>query len=160
MFVLNSHPNAHRVTRVSATATPTLTPQPSPTATSTTAATATVNPQVALDKEAAAAFNSVILSAFADDSCSSGNQSRQFSPGQKIYIDLCTSGGPFPGPVTVTIRQGGVDVYVVVRNVYLSPNSGYYFYRYGLGSGSYDMVVTMPVNGTIAVARDLSFTVG
>jgi hypothetical protein len=134
---------------------------PSPTATmpARATATATVNIQQVINNEAAASFNSVILSSFADNSCSAGNSSRQFSSGQNVYVDLCTSTGPFPGPATVTIRQAGTIVYVLASQIYLSPISSYYFFRYGLAAGTYDMVVTMPVNGRIAVARDLVFYV-
>ncbi len=163
VFLIGSHPRAQKPTVVPATATPTIMPQPSPTATapSEPTATATVNPQQVLNNEAAGAFTSVILSQFADNSCSSGNQTRQFSPGQTVYIDLCTSGGPFPGPVTVAIQQGSVVLHVVKPALYLSPYSSYYYFeQYDLASGTYDMVVTMPINGKVAVARDLAFTVG
>jgi serine/threonine protein kinase len=132
---------------------------PSPTATMPTRATATVNIQQVINHEAAASFNSVILSSFADNSCSAVNSTRQFSSGQDIYVDLCTSTGPFPGPATVTIRQAGTILYILASQIYLSPSSSYYFFRYGLAAGTYDMVVTMPVNGRIAVAWDLVFYV-
>ena len=89
--------------------TETLPPRPSP--------TATTNPQQIVNQQAAAAFRSVILSPFADNSCSTGNASRHFNQGGTIYVDLCTSGGPFPGPVSVTIRQGGVVRYTMVAQL-------------------------------------------
>ncbi|MGO8950387.1 MAG: protein kinase domain-containing protein [Ktedonobacterales bacterium] len=162
VFVLGSHRTGHKTTVVPPTAAPTSTPLPSPTATppQEPTATATVSPQQALNNEAAAAFNSVILSQFADNSCSAGNQTRQFGQGQTVYIDLCTSGGPFPGPVTVTIRQNGAILHLMVAGLNLSPNASYVYYeQYYLASGTYDMVVTMPVDGQTAVARDLVFTV-
>ena len=133
---------------------PTVTPPPEP------SATATINPQQILNQRAAAAFRSVILSTFADNSCSTGNATRQFNQGESVYVDLCTSGGPFSGPVSVTIRQGGAVEYIMMQQLYLSPGSSYYFFRYGLPSGTYDLVVTMPINGKVAIARDLPFTIG
>jgi hypothetical protein len=139
-----------------------MTPLPSPTATRQKGppATATLTPQQVLNNEAAAAFAAVTLSAFADNSCSQANQTRRFSSGQTIYIDLCTSNGPIPGPVTVSIRQSGAILHYVVRDLYLGPDSSdFYFEQYVLASGSYDMLVTMQVNGKVATARDLTFTV-
>ena len=138
---------------------PRIQPTPTVTAPARPTATATVNVQQVINDEAAASFSSVILSSFADNSCSAGNSSRQFNSGQSVYVDLCTSTGPFPGPATVTLRQGGTILYVLKQQLYLSPISSYFFYRYGLAPGTYDMLVTMPVNGRIAVARDLVFTI-
>jgi hypothetical protein len=139
-----------------------MTPLPNLTATGQKGpnATATLTPQQVLNNEAAAAFTAVTLSTFADNSCSQANQSRQFSSGQTIYIDLCTSNGPIPGPVTVSIRQHGAFLHYVVKDLYLGPNaSAFYFEQYVLASGTYDMLVSMQINGTAAVARDLVFTI-
>jgi serine/threonine protein kinase len=160
-FALGSHAHG-QTTSPPATAAPTMTALPSPTMTPRRGptATATLTPQQVDNNEAAAAFASVTLSPFADNSCSQSNQTRQFTQGQTVYIDLCTSGGPFPGPVTVSIRQGGVILHYVVKELNLSPNSSYfYFEQYVLASGSYDMLVTMQINGKLATARDLAFTV-
>jgi hypothetical protein len=122
--------------------------------------TATTNPQEILNQEAAAAFRSVILSSFADNSCSSGNSTRHFTPGETVYVDLCSGAVPLPGSITVTIDQGGTVLYTMTNPpLNMGPNSSFYLYRYGLPSGTYAIVVTMPIHGKVAVARDLSFTI-
>jgi serine/threonine protein kinase len=161
-FALGSHARGQRSATQVATAIPTTTSLPSPTATRQKGptATATLTPQQMLNNEAAAAFAAVTLSAFADNSCSRANQTRQFSSGQTIYIDLCTSNGPIPGPVTVSIRRSGAILHYVVKDLNLGPNSSdFYFEQYVMASGSYDMLVAMQINGKVAVARDLTFTV-
>jgi serine/threonine protein kinase len=156
---LLSHGPRGKTTLPAPTPTVTVLPSPSATATARPRATATVNKQQVINDEAAASFRSVILSTFADNSCSAADSTRQFSSSQSVYVDLCTGNGPFPGPaVTVAIRQGGTIIYVLAQQLYLSPNSSYFFFRYGLPAGTYDMVVTMSVNGQTAVARDLVFT--
>ena len=60
----------------------------------------------------------------------------------------------------MSIRQSGAILHYVVKDLNLGPNSsGFYFEQYVLASGTYDMLVTMPINGKEAVARDLTFTV-
>jgi Protein kinase domain len=161
-FALGSRTHGQKSTAPVATASPTMTPLPSPTATQPQrpSATATLTPQQVLNNEAAAAFAAVTLSTFADNSCSQANQTRQFSSGQTIYVDLCTSNRPIPGPVTVSIRQRGAILHYVVIDLYLGPSSGaFYFEQYVLASGTYDMLVTMQISGKVAVARDLTFTI-
>jgi serine/threonine protein kinase len=162
-FALGSHAHGQSSATRVATAVPTMTPLPSPTAARRPKGptpTATLTPQQILNSEAAAAFTAVTLSAFADNSCSQANQTKRFSSGQTIYIDLCTSNGPIPGPVTVSIRQSSAVLHYVVKDLYLGPDaSAFYFEQYVLAGGSYDMLVTMQINGKVAVARDLVFTI-
>jgi hypothetical protein len=161
-FALGLHPLGQTSATPTATAIPTMTPSPSPSATQTTgpSATATLTPQQIVNNEAAAAFASVTLATFDDPSCSRANQTTRFSSGQWVYINLCTSSGPIDGLVTVAITQGGTVVHYMANSLYLSPNASYYYYeQFVLSSGSYHMLVTMPINGKTAVARDLVFTV-
>jgi hypothetical protein len=143
-------------------ATNTLAPTPVPTDTPLpqATATATTNPQQIANREAASSFRSVILSSFGDISCSAGNSTASFGQGQSVYVDLCTSGSLVSAPVTVAVRRDGATVYTMLSGRYLSPQHGYFYYTYGLSPGLYHMLVTMPINGTMAVARDLTFTVG
>lgn len=146
-------------------ATPTIaaTPTPTvvPTATSTSAPpTATTNPQIALNKQAAASFRSITLSTFQDRSCAAGNNTAHFFGGQAIYINLCSSGSPASGPMTVAIRQNGQVLFVLTSGVFVSPNESLWYARFGLSAGTYDMRVTININGRDAVAADPKFTVG
>ncbi len=149
-------------TPVTQKATATATIQPSPTATVQRKPTAspTLTPQQVLNNEAAASFRSVTVSQFADQSCSPGNQTTHFGAGQTVYVNLCSSSNPLGDPITVTIQQGGAVIYTLRQNLYLPPSSGYTYYRYGIPNGAYDMVVTMQINGQVAVARDIAFTIG
>jgi serine/threonine protein kinase len=141
-------------------ATATATSAPTATATSAPSPSATPNAQKQLDAEAAASFRAITLSAFADNSCSPGNQRTNFSAPATVYIDLCAAHSVAPGPATVTLRQNGQVYAVVVQNLYLSPSGSYYFYRYGISAGSYDALITMSINGKTATAKDIAFTVG
>jgi hypothetical protein len=76
-----------------------------------------------------------------------------------VYVDLCASANPPPGPISVTIRQTGAVKYTMAQQLYLGPGSSYYLYRYGIPSGTYDVLVTVSIDGHTAVARDLSFTI-
>ena len=144
---------------VTATAIPS--PTVVPTATTTPhPPTPTTNPQVALDKQAAASFRAITLSSFQDRSCSAANNTSSFYSGQAVYIDLCGSYSPAPGPMTVAIRQNGQVVSVLASGVYVSPNESLWYARFGLSRGAYDMLVTMRLNGRDATAADLKFTVG
>ncbi|WIG58081.1 MAG: Serine/threonine protein kinase PrkC, regulator of stationary phase [Ktedonobacterales bacterium] len=142
------------------TATTAATQAPTATATPNPTATTTPNPQTALDKKAAASFRAVTLATFSDHSCSPGNSTSHFASGQTMYINLCTSSSALAGPMTIVIRHNGQTVYKITSGVYLSPSAGYSYYRYGIASGTYDVLVTLPVNGQTAVARDLTFTIG
>jgi serine/threonine-protein kinase len=146
------------------TKTPTPTPTPSPTATPTPKPSPTATPTPTLhqrlDAQAAASFRSVVLGTFQDGSCSAANGKTQFSSGQFITINLCTSSTVAPGPMNIVIRQNGAVVMAMSSppNIYLAPNGSYYYQR-SLGPGTYDALVTITLNGYQAVARDLPFTV-
>jgi serine/threonine protein kinase len=120
--------------------------------------TATTNPQSKLDAAAAASFSAIILSAFPDQSCSQANNTTHFAQ-RTVYVDLCTSSKLLPNPVSIAVRQNGAVIYPVANNVYLSYPGHYYFGRYAVAPGSYDMWVTMTVQGKTATARDIPFTV-
>ncbi|HEV2457153.1 MAG TPA: hypothetical protein VGS80_02225, partial [Ktedonobacterales bacterium] len=140
------------------TPTATVTVAPTATSTATTIPTATATSQQALNQEAAAAFRAVTLSHFQDHGCSAANASKQFIPGQTLYINVCTAAGALPGPMTISLRQNGSVIYVVVRDVTLSPGQSYSFYWYGFSDGTYDALVTLTISGQTATARDLPFT--
>jgi len=142
-----------------ATHVPTLAP-PTPTWTPAPTATATTNPQIAIDRDAAAAFRSVTLASFQDRSCAAGNATAHFAPGQTIYVNLCVAGNAPGGTMTVEIRQGGQTLYTLVSGQFASPGSTYWYSRYGLPAGQYDMRVTLWWNGNSGTARDLAFRVG
>jgi hypothetical protein len=144
------------------TATATATPSPSPTATSTPAATATAtaDPQKALDKQAAASFRAITLTTFVDSSCSTGNARTSFGAGETLYVNLCASGAAANAPTAVYIRQGGKVLYVLDGGDYIGPNQHFYVFRYGIPAGSYDCWVTQRINGAVATAADIPFTVG
>lgn len=133
---------------------PTDTPQPSATATATT------SPQQIANREAANSFAGVTLATFVDNSCSGANSTSHFSSGATVYVNLCMGHQPASTSMTVAIRQHGTVLYTLVSGQFVSPGSKYWYARYGLPAGTYDMLVTMPINGTAAVARDLTFTVG
>jgi len=146
---------------------PTLTPAlpratatPEPTATSTPAPTATVNVQKQLDATAAASFRSITVGAYNDSSCAPQNATTHFSAGQTVYVNLCTSGSMPSAPVNVYITQGGQRLYNIATNKYLSPGSAYWYSRYALSAGSYDMVVTITLQGKQATAKVIAFTIG
>ncbi|HEX8727003.1 MAG TPA: protein kinase [Ktedonobacterales bacterium] len=141
------------------TPTPHQTATLAPTATATAAqptVTATPNPQVALNHQAASAFRAITIASFSDGSCSSANAATQFSG--LVFINLCMARGSAPGPVTVQVRQNGAVVRTLISN--LHPSSGAsYTQGHTLSAGSYDMLVTMQINGKQAVAADIAFTV-
>ncbi|HEX6798654.1 MAG TPA: protein kinase [Ktedonobacterales bacterium] len=145
-------PTATASATATATETATNTPRANP--------TATPDVQKQLDAQAAASFRAVTLTTFADNSCASGDSRTSFGAPATVYVNLCASGTVAPGPVTVTLRQNGQVFAPLVQNFYVSPGASYYFYRYGLGPGSYDMLVTMTIQGQTATAKDIAFTVG
>ncbi|HKS70602.1 MAG TPA: protein kinase [Ktedonobacterales bacterium] len=145
-------PTATASATATATATATNTPKANP--------TATPDVQKQLNAQAAASFRAVTLTGFADNSCAAGDSRTSFSAPATVYVNLCASGNVAPGPVTVTLRQNGQTFAPMAQNIYVSPGASYYFYRYGLGPGSYDMLVTMTLQGQTATARDVAFTVG
>ncbi|HEX8034768.1 MAG TPA: protein kinase [Ktedonobacterales bacterium] len=139
-------------------ATATSTPVPTATATQSATATSTTNPQAALDRQAAASFRAVTLATYNDGSC--GTNVMHFGSGEAIFVNLCASNSATSGPMNVTIRQGGQVLYTMVNGQYISAGSHYWYSRYGLPSGTYDMLVTLQINGRNATARDIQFTVG
>jgi len=144
----------------SATTAPTATAQPTATATAAPSGTATLTPQQQLDRQAFNSFSAVTLAKSQDGSC--GSNTTAFSGGQHVYINMCTSSRVAPGPVTVSIRQvGGVCTLPPEVNGGLTPTTSYFCYStFSLGSGAYDMVVSIRINGTAATARVIHFTVG
>jgi len=148
--------------RQSAPSTPTVHPTATiapPTATATTerpTATTTPDAQAALNRQAASAFRAITVAPFSDGNCSSVNAATTFSG--PVFINLCMARGSAPGPVTVQVRHNGAVVRTLISN--LRPSSGAsYTQGHTLGAGSYDMLVTMQINGKQAVAADLPFTV-
>lgn len=139
---------------VAPTPIPTSTPQPEPSATPTT------NPQQSLNREAAASFSGVTLATFIDKSCNGANSTSHFAAGAAIYVNLCASSQLASTSMTVVIRQHGTVLYTMVSGQFVSPGASYWYARFGLPSGTYDVLVTMPINGGTGVARDLTFTVG
>ncbi len=137
----------------------TATTAPTPTLSPTPSGTATPSQQQILDQEAYNSFRSVTLATFVDGSCSPGNSRSHFAVGQHVYINLCTSAYPANGPMTIRALQGGYVVATLVYGQYLAAGGSYWYYH-GLPAGSYDMVVTITLDGYPAVARDLYFTVG
>jgi serine/threonine protein kinase len=136
-------------TAPTATAVPTVTAGPQPTATATQ--------QQILNQEAYASFRAVTLATFGDGSCSGANARAKFNSGQAIYVNLCTSGNAISAPMTVTIRHNGQVLYTMVSGRYISQSSSYYYYTtHPFNSGTYDVFVTLTINGTTAVARDLT----
>jgi serine/threonine protein kinase len=130
-----------------------------PTATATAAqptATTTPDAQAALNHQAASAFRAITIAPFSDGSCSSANATKTFSG--PVFVNLCMARGSAPGPVTAQVRHNGAVVRTLISN--LHPSSGAsYTQGHTLGAGSYDMLVTMQINGKQAVAADLPFTV-
>lgn len=163
LFVSTSGLGLTFASKPQATSTVAATPTPTvvPTATSTSVPpTATTNPQIALNKQAAGSFRSITLATFQDRSCAAGNNTAHFSSGQAIYVNLCSSGSPASGPMTVAIRQNGQVLFMLTSGVFVSPNESLWYARFGLGAGTYDMRVTININGRDAVAADPKFTVG
>lgn len=148
--------NTHPTPIVKATATSTQ--LPTATTTHDATVTATTNPQAALDRQAAASFRAVTLATYSDRGC--GSTTTHFSSGQAIFVNLCASDSAASGPMSVTIRQDGRVLYTMVSGQYISAGSHYWYSRYGLPSGTYDMVVTLQIDGRSATARDIQFTVG
>lgn len=149
---------------------PAATPRPTPHATATLSAptttatvaratsTATNTPQQILNSQAADAFRAITISPYADGACSSGANTTHIS-GAPVFVNLCMADQAASGPVTVQVRQNGVVVRTLIQDLYPHAGSAY-TQGHTLAPGSYDMLVTMRINGTVAVARDISFTVG
>ena len=136
---------------------PTSTPQPTATSTPAATATPTLSPQQVLDKQAAADFRAVTLGTGPDGSCRTNTTS--FSGGA-VYVNLCSSSSATSNPMTVVVKQNGQVMYTLVTGQYISPSAQYWYARYGMVAGKYDMVVIVTINGQPATARDIPFTVG
>ena len=147
----------HATQTVAATTTPSATATLAPTSTSGPQPTATLTQQQVLNQRAFNSYRAVTLSSFSDGSCAGANAQSTFNYGQPIYVNLCTSGNAVSAPMTVTIRQGGSTIYRVGYGQYISPSASYYYYTsHVFSSGTYDVLVTLTINGTTAVARDLA----
>jgi hypothetical protein len=143
----------------SATTAPTATIQPTATATPAPSGTATLTLQQQLDRQAANSFRTITLAKSQDASC--GSNTTTFSAGQTVYVNMCTSSRVAPGPVSVTIRQVGSLCALSESGGALKPTASYFCYStFTLNPGSYDMVVSIRINGTTATARVIHFTVG
>lgn len=141
--------------------TATATVAPTPTITAAPTNTATPSAQDRLNQRAAASFRAVTLATFQDSSCSSGNSASHFSRGSTLWVNLCASSSAVSAPMTITLRQSG-------RTLATMRPSGQYIVPTGTYSGAmtlnyppgtYDILVTLTINGSVAVARDSSFTI-
>ncbi|HEX3271460.1 MAG TPA: protein kinase [Ktedonobacterales bacterium] len=152
-------PHTGAVATPSATTAPTATIQPTATATAAPSGTATLTLQQQLDRQAANSFRAVTLAKSQDGSC--GSNTTAFSVGQTVYVNMCTSSRVAPGPVSVTIRQVGSLCALSESGGALKPTASYFCYStFSLDAGSYDMAVSIKINGTPATARVIHFTVG
>ena len=147
------------LTHPTQTAAPTATNPPTatlaPTTTSGPQPTATLTQQQLLNQRANGSFRSVTLATFGDGSCNNSNYQSTFNSGQTIYVNLCTSSYAVSAPMTVVIRQNGAVLYTMADRRYISPSSSYFFYTSrAFNSGTYDVLVTLEINGATAVARD------
>jgi len=140
-------------------AAPTVTVEPTATASAAPNGTATLTLQQQLDRQAANSFRAVMLAKGQDSSCSSS--ATAFSVGQTVYVNMCTSSHVAAGPVSVAIRQAGSLCALSEGGGALKPTASYFCYStFSLSAGSYDMVVSIKINGTPATARVIHFTVG
>ncbi len=143
----------------SATTAPSATVEPTLTATAAPSGTATLTPQQQLDRQASASFRAITLAKGQDGSC--GSSTPAFAVGQTVYVNMCTSSRVAPGPVSVSIRQVGSLCALSESGGALKPSASYYCYStFSLAAGSYDLVVSVKINGTPATARVIHFTVG
>jgi hypothetical protein len=128
-----------------------------PTATATLAPTTTTGPnQQALDQRAAASFSALFLSNGQGLYCS-GAQSH-FNQGDVVYVHLCLSSEGAPGPITVVARSNGHVVQTIFSGKSIAAGRNYY-QGHTIPSGSYDMLITVQINGKTGVAKDIPFTV-
>jgi serine/threonine-protein kinase len=147
----------HPTQTVAPTATLAATATLAPTSTTGPQPTATQTQQQILNQRAFGSFDGVTMASFSDGSCSSSNKQSTFNAGQLLYVNLCTSSYAISAPMTVAIRQNGQVLYRMVYGKYISPSSSYYYYtNHFFSSGTYDVLVTLDINGTTAVARDLT----
>lgn len=149
-------PQAALTATTAPTALPTATPTLAPTATDAAATPATSLQQLA-DQRAYNSFRAVTLATSSDASCSSASASSSFASGQRMYINLCTSGSVAASSISITVRQTGNAVCTLSS---VQAGKSYDCYSdYVLAAGRYDLLVTMKVNGTQATARDLRFII-
>ena len=146
------------------TVAPTATSQPSATPAPTNTAgpqpTATRTPQEILNQRAINSFRAVTIASFSDGACAKANSRSTFNSGQTIYVNLCTSSNAVSAPMTVAITQGGQVVYTMVFGRYISPSATYFYYTsHVFSSGTYHVLVTLVINGSTAVARDMTLTI-
>jgi hypothetical protein len=120
-------------------------------------ATMTPNAQALLNQQAASAFRAITLAPFSDGACSSAQMTTRFS-GNLVFVNLCMAKGSVPGPITVQVRQKGAVIRTLIANLRASSGASY-SQGHTLPTGSYDMYVTMQINGKKAVADDIAFTV-
>jgi serine/threonine protein kinase len=134
--------------------------QPTATATITPRATATLTAQQQFDRQAASSFRAITLAKARDASC--GASANTFSVGEAVYVNLCTSSHVAPGSVNISIRQvSNLCTLPPDNNGGLTPSASYYCYStFAIDAGTYDMVITVRINGTPATARVLHFTIG
>jgi serine/threonine protein kinase len=144
---------------VAATATSAPTAALTSTATIAPRETATLSVQQQFDRQAASSFRAVTLAKARDTAC--GATTSAFSVGETIYVNLCTSSHVAPGAVNISIRQtSNLCTLPPDNNGGLTPTASYYCYStFSLGAGTYDMEITVKINGTPATARVLHFTV-
>ncbi|HEU5343889.1 MAG TPA: serine/threonine-protein kinase [Ktedonobacterales bacterium] len=121
-------------------------------------ATTTPNAQALLNQQAASAFRAITLAPFSDGACSSAHMTTRFS-GTLVFVNLCMAKSSIPGPITVQVRQNGAVIRTLISNLRASSGASY-SQGHTLPAGSYDMYVTMQINGKKAVADDIAFTVG
>lgn len=155
MGLLPGAASARQTVKVSPTAT--LSPTATATATPPTA-TATPNAQQLLNRQAAAAFRGITVASFIDLSCSTSNQATSYSSSKPVFVNLCTGKQSMPGPVTVIVRSNGAIAWTLFDKQYLPSNSSY-SKGHTLAPGSYDMLITVVINGKTATAKDVPFTV-
>ena len=70
------------------------------------------------------------------------------------------SGRAGSAPMTIAFRHNGQVVYTLAYNINIAPSSwGYYVTSHAFSSGSYDVLVTLNINGATGVARDLQVVI-
>jgi serine/threonine protein kinase len=146
--------------RADVVATPSATITQAATATITPSGTATLTTQQQFDRQAASSFRAITLSKTRDGSCAATTSA--FAVGDTVYVNLCTSSHVAPGSVNISIRQmSNICTLPPDNNGGLTPTASYYCYStFSIGAGTYDLVITVRINGTPATARVLHFTVG
>jgi hypothetical protein len=144
--------------RPKATVAPTATATLIPTATATLAPTTTTgtSQQQLLNQRAAASFSALFLSSGQGLYCS-GAQSH-FSQGDVVYVHLCLSSEGAPGAITVVARSNGRVVQTIFSGRSFGAGTDYY-QGHTFAAGSYDMLITVQINGKTGIAKDIPFTV-